>query len=162
MENVEVERKFLVPTLDGVWPSYHQPDARDGTPIVQGFLHKAKGRTVRIRLTSDHATLTLKGPREGSVRIEYEAEIDFDFGKELLALCEPNTVSKIRYPLISDHGFWAIDVFLDRNEGLIIAEAELEHPTSELRVPQWCGHEVTDDERFYNEYLAEHPYADWQ
>lgn len=129
--------------------------------MIQGFLFSARGRSLRIRLTLDQAILTLKGPREHSVRIEYEAEVDFEFGQHLIALCEPNTVSKIRYPLVSNSHLWSIDVFLDRNEGLVVAEVELEHPSSELTVPSWCGEEVTSDERYYNEYLAVNPYSEW-
>jgi len=27
--------------------------------------------------------------------------------------------------------------------------------------PDWCLEEVTNDDRYYNDYLAAHPYSTW-
>ena len=118
-------------------------------------------RSLRVRLTRDSATLALKGPREGALRIEYEEPISVELAEQLLYLAEPNVVSKIRFPVVAEDRLWAVDKFLDRNDGLTIAEVELTSLTEEIIVPSWCDMEVTTDERYYNEYLARHPYSAW-
>ena len=159
--NVEIERKFLVPRLDTVWPSYHIPDAASGTQIVQGYLIASENRSLRVRLTPDSAMLTLKGPREGPVRIELEDSLSQEMAEQLLALCNHPLVHKIRYPLVSGEHIWAIDVFQERNEGLVVAEVELGSPDETLVVPEWCGPEITDEPRYYNQALAEFPFDEW-
>ena len=117
--------------------------------------------SLRVRLTRDSASLTLKGPREGALRIEYEEAISVELGEQLLHMAEPNVVSKIRFPLVAEERLWAIDKFLDRNGGLTIAEVELTSLTEEVIIPTWCDVEVTTDDRYYNEYLARNPYDTW-
>ena len=161
MAHAEIERKFVVPDFARIWAGDTEPDAGSGTSIVQGYLIEKQHRSLRVRLTRDDAMLTLKGPRHVATRIEIEEPISLDLAQQLLAIAEPNVVTKIRYPLVSADRLWVIDRFQDRNDGLVIAEAELASPMEQLTVPSWCGHEVTDDERFYNEYLARHPYTTW-
>jgi len=60
---------------------------------------------------------------------------------------------------------WEIDIFHGSNEGLIIVEIELpceEYDLGDLSAKQWLGKEVTDDERYYNAYLAKNPYQNWR
>ena len=161
MASVEIERKFLVPSLENIWSDGQVPDADAATVISQGYLVDKQHRSLRIRLTPDAATLTLKGPREGAVRIEFEESLSTEFGEQLLRLAEPAVVSKIRYPLVSEGRLWAIDRFLDQNDGLVIAEVELTSTTEAITVPSWCGPEVTADDRYYNEYLARTPFTTW-
>ena len=129
--------------------------------ITQGYLISKRHRSLRVRITRDAASLTLKGPREGAVRIEYEDPISLELGEQLLRLAEPAVVSKIRYPLVAQNRIWAVDRFLDQNRGLVIAEVEIESPAARFEIPTWCGAEVTEDERYYNEYLAHTPFANW-
>ena len=161
MSNLEIERKFLVTNLDSVWGSHGVPSADAGTVITQGYIVEHPLRSLRVRLTRDSASLALKGPREGALRIEYEEPISVELGEQLLYLAEPNVVSKIRFPLVAEDRLWVIDKFLDRNSGLTIAEVELTALTEEIIVPSWCDIEVTTDERYYNEYLARNPYDAW-
>ena len=73
---VEIERKFLV-TGSG-W--------RDGqvTRICQGYLNRAKERTVRVRILGGKGFLTIKGINSGAARAEYEYEIPISHAEELL------------------------------------------------------------------------------
>ena len=159
--NLEIERKFLVTDFESVWGSHGVPDADGGTVMSQGYLVEHALRSLRVRLTRDSASLALKGPREGALRIEYEEPISLELGEQLLHLAEPNVVSKIRFPLVAEGRLWVIDNFLDHNSGLTIAEVELTSLTEHVVVPSWCSTEVTTDERYYNEYLARNPYVTW-
>ena len=162
MSNLEIERKFLVTGFESIWGSHGVPSADAGTLITQGYLVEHTRRSLRVRLTRDSASLALKGPRNGALRIEYEEPISLELAEQLLYLAEPNVVSKIRFPLVAEDRLWAIDKFLDRNSGLTIAEVELTAPADQVIVPRWCGSEVTHDERYYNEFLARNPYDTWR
>lgn len=85
MENVEIERKFLVVDYRIIDDTSSSMGESLGTPIVQGYLDgSTSDRSVRVRVTADQATLTLKGPREGAIRIEYETGLPLEFGLQLL------------------------------------------------------------------------------
>ena len=162
VSNLEIERKFLVTDFESVWGSHGVPSTDAGTVITQGYIVEHTHRSLRVRLTRDSASIALKGPREGALRIEFEEPISIELGEQLLYLAEPNVVSKIRFPVVAENRLWVIDKFLDRNSGLTIAEVEVTAPTDQVTVPRWCGTEVTQDERYYNEFLARHPYDTWQ
>lgn len=151
----EIERKFLVRDRSVIV-------GLSGTSMAQGYLIGGTGGSVRIRLTdSEVAILTVKSPRVGAERDEYESELNWPLGNHLLRLCEPNVITKMRYPRFENNVMWAIDVFQDANANLMLAEVELDNRNASLQVPRWLGREVTDDDRFYNEYLANHPYETW-
>jgi len=151
----EIERKFLV---------RESPVTSEtpGTGLVQGYLPLGSDAlSVRVRLTPDAGYLTIKGPREGRIRSELECEIPLDMCEILVGLCGERLVTKTRYPIFSGGRVWVVDIFQDRNSGLVLAEIELSDPLEEFVLPSWCGREVTDDERYYNPYLASTPYCDW-
>jgi adenylate cyclase len=77
----ETEKKFL---LTG---AFEEPES--GHQIRQGYLNRAKERTVRVRTVDDEAFLTIKGvPVEGT-NPEYEYSIPPDQANEMLeGLCE--------------------------------------------------------------------------
>ena len=54
-----------------------------------------------------------------------------------------------------------VDEFAGDNEGLVVAEIELEREDEVYIKPDFLGREVTGDERFYNKYLSIHPYNSW-
>lgn len=152
---IEIERKFLVrrrPDLAGV----------SGNPMVQGYLRADAGGSVRVRISGTAAYLTVKGPSRDGARLEFEYPVPPDDAREMLAaVAIGQVVEKVRY-CIDHQGFtWELDVFGGRNEGLMIAEVELDDPAAQPPLPDWVGREVTDDARYYNAYLARHSYADW-
>jgi adenylate cyclase len=67
-------------------------------------------------------------------------------------------VAKVRYKIIHHEWIWDVDEFLDENEGLIMAEIELENEADEFDLPEWISEEVTGDTRYYNTNLAFNPY----
>jgi len=136
---IEIERKFLVKNLDFIKESSHKKS------IEQGYLSKDPNRTVRVRIEEEKAFLTIKGKSfdNGTSRIEIEIEISIKDARELMKLCLSSPIKKIRY-LINKNGFiFEVDVFKNNNEGLIIAELELNSEKSEFPKPDWLGEEVT-------------------
>jgi adenylate cyclase len=42
-----------------------------------------------------------------------------------------------------------------------MAEIELDSESETFALPPWAGEEVTVDNRYFNSYLAQHPYSTW-
>lgn len=153
----EIERKFLVKNLDFL-------DASTGClQIKQGYLCSAPERTVRIRIQDLLAFITIKGISDASgvSRYEWEKKLKMAEALELFALCEPGSIEKQRILVPVGKHCYEVDMFLGANAGLILAEIELTHRDEKFEKPQWLGEEVTGDHRYYNSYLAKHPYSTW-
>lgn len=153
---LEIERKFLL--KDGSWRQ--QADA--GTRFRQGYLIGAKQASVRVRIEGDQAFLNIKSMTLGVMRHEYQYPVPVSEANELLdTLCEKPLVDKTRYRVhYADHE-WEIDVFSGVNEGLVVAEVELQSEQEAVTLPPWVGFEVSDDPRYYNVNLVKHPYTTW-
>ena len=151
---LEVERKFLV-TRDE-WRK------ADGTALRQGYLSTHPERTVRVRIEGDKATIAVKGLTRGATRSEYEYDIPLEEAAELLRLCEPPLIEKVRRRLEHDGLVWEVDEFLGDNRGLVVAEVELDREDRPFTKPPWVGEEVTHDPRFYNANLVAKPFTKWQ
>ena len=151
----EIERKFLV--TEGPWR-----DAAVET-YRQGYLSTVKERTVRVRTINDKAYLTVKGISVGASRLEFEYEIPAEEAREMLDnLCEKPLIEKSRYKFDHCGLTWEVDVFFGDNEGLIVAEVELQSENQVFEKPQWVTEEVTSDPRYYNANLIKNPYSSWQ
>lgn len=153
----EIERKFLVTSTDFISESTTQ------FRIVQGYLNSNPERTVRVRIKGDKGFLTIKGKgnESGISRFEWEKEIDILEAEALLLLCEKGTIDKIRYEVPVGNHTYEVDVFAGENEGLIVAEIELQSENESFEKPNWLGKEVTSDERYYNAYLSNNPFKSW-
>ena len=154
---IEIERKFLVKSLD------FKKQASKQTPIIQGFLNTHKARTVRIRIKGNKAYITVKGQssNDGLARFEWEKEIKKTEAQALLKICEPGVINKTRYEVKLNNHIFEIDEFYGDNNGLIIAEIELQSKTEVFEKPNWLGDEVTGDVKYYNSQLSKHPYQKW-
>lgn len=155
----EIERKFLI--LDT--PDFRKEAFRK-TRIVQGFLNSAAERTVRVRIRGEQGYLTVKGKSssDGLTRYEWEKEITVEDAQDLLKLCEPGIIEKIRYEIRAGNHIFEADEFLGENEGLLMAEIELHDPSEEFVKPQWLGEEVTGITKYYNSYLSKFPFKEWK
>jgi len=151
---LEIERKFLV--------SGDEWRKAEGIVFRQGFLSTQKERTVRVRVGDNSAQLTVKGITRGAVRSEYEYDIPLADAGELLLLCEQPLIEKIRRRIEYGGLIWEVDEFLGENEGLVVAEVELDREDQPLAKPAWVGDEVTHDPRYYNANLIAHPFKRWQ
>lgn len=147
---MEIERKFLV---QGDFIAL----ATSQTSIAQGYLSSVPERTVRVRIRDEKGFLTIKGKsnESGMSRYEWEKEITLQEAKELLPLCEPGVIEKVRYLVPEASGlFFEVDVFSGRHDGLVLAEIELPDESTPFDAPSWLGQEVTGDVRYYNSYLS--------
>ncbi|MCC9042022.1 CYTH domain-containing protein [Myroides sp. M-43] len=154
---IEIERKFLVNSLDFIKQSYKHHK------ITQGYLNSHPERTVRIRLKDELAFITIKGKSNdtGTSRLEWEKQIDFNEANQLINLCEDYVISKTRYLIKSGIHTFEVDVFHGDNEGLILAEIELSSETEAYNKSNWLGEEVTGDIKYYNSYIANNPFKNW-
>lgn len=159
MKNYEIERKFLV-------AGDFRSEAYNVTHISQGYILQGNGKTVRVRIRGEKGYLTIKGPSgaAGISRFEWEREITLDDAQALMALCEPSIIEKDRYLVKSPDGrhIFEVDVFHGDNEGLVMAEVELEAEDEAFAHPAWLGREVTGDRRFYNGHLRQNPFKNWK
>lgn len=153
----EIERKFLVLNNDFIAKSY------DNDIIKQGYLSSDPDRSVRVRLKGESAYLTIKGKTSGDgiSRYEWEREIRVSDAEELLLLCEPGIIEKVRYYVLVEENVFEVDIFWGDNNGLIVAELELNDEKEQFSRPEWLGEEITGDERYYNSALAKNPYKTW-
>lgn len=151
----EIERKFLVKN-----DSYQNLGM--GIYYHQGYLNASAERVVRVRVIGKKAFLTVKGLVSNVTRLEYEYEIPGADAQEMLEkLCIQPTIEKYRYHIDFEGFVWEVDVFLGENEGLVVAEIELEHEEQHFKKPDWIGEEVTNDRRYYNACLVSHPFKKW-
>ncbi|MES2411532.1 MAG: CYTH domain-containing protein [Bacteroidota bacterium] len=154
---VEIERKFLVLSNDFLQEAFVKKR------IVQAYLNSDPERTVRIRIKDGKGFLTIKGKGNstGATRLEWETEISLPEAEKLLMICESGTIDKNRYEVKVGKHIYEVDIFTRENEGLIIAEIELQSEDESFEKPSWLGEEVTNDERFYNAYLSKRPFKSW-
>lgn len=171
----EFERKFVVHELPALAASDPSPAL-----IVQAYVFAADGYAVRIRVqgpapTDPHrtpgelvealgdeaiGTMTAKGPAAGGTRYEAERELDPMVAGQIVRRAD-HVVAKIRYSVWLGEDGWVLDRFLGANAPLVLAEVERGGPVVDLAIPEFCATEVSEDDRFRNEYLAHHPFSAW-
>lgn len=154
---IETERKFLVVS------DTYKKEAFSKKRIIQGYLSSNPERTVRVRIKENKAYLTIKGSSNasGMSRFEWEKEIAVAEAKNLLLLCEKGVIDKTRFEVKVGNHIYEVDEFYGENEGLEMAEIELQSETELFEKPEWLGEEVTNDKRYYNSYLSKNPFKDW-
>jgi adenylate cyclase len=153
----EIERKFLV-KADTDIDALGKP-----TRIVQGYLSSIKERTVRVRVKGDKGFLTIKGigNASGASRYEFEKEISVQEAQDLLSICEPGVIDKTRTNVALGNHTYEVDKFYGENEGLTVAEIELNTEDEKFEKPSWLGDEVTGEVKYYNSMLMKAPFNTW-
>lgn len=152
---LEIERKFLV--------NNDAYKSSSGVHIQQGYLLGSEEMSIRIRIMEDAACLAIKGSTISATRQEFEYPIPITDAREMINdLCEEPLIDKHRYVVDYKGNTWDVDEFHGPNEGLVIAEIELESEDQSFEKPEWIGEEVTGDERYYNMNLVRNPYKDWK
>ncbi|MGB2446020.1 MAG: CYTH domain-containing protein, partial [Schleiferiaceae bacterium] len=117
---------------------------------------------VRIRTSDQSAFLTIKGKTTGISRVEFEYEVPMEEALELIKLSANAPIEKTRHIVKSDGHVWEIDVFEGANHGLVLAEVELQSEDEQIVLPSWIGIEVSDDPRYFNSYLSQNPFNEWE
>lgn len=152
---LEIERKFLI-------DSNVLPVLTDGMHIKQGYIQTADKTVVRVRIKDQEAYLTIKGGNQGIKRLEFEYPIPIEDAHQMIDnLCSKNIIDKTRYEVKIENHMWEIDIFHGENEGLIIAEVELDDENEDLLIPSWVFQEVSNDAKYYNSNLIANPYSKW-
>lgn len=155
MATTEIERKFLVTDLG--WKRHSQ-----GRRYRQAYLSTDSQRVVRVRVVDDDAWLTIKGQTSGISRLEFEYAIPVKDAEVMLqSLCHQPIIDKTRYLFKHGDHTWEIDEFHGANEGLVVAEIELDSEDEHFERPGWLGKEVSGDSRYFNSSLVAHPYREW-
>lgn len=114
-----------------------------------------KQKVLRIRSVDEKLFLTLKidiGIKGSQVEVESTLSLT-----EFILL-QQYSISKIIKERSIVHFYgkkFEIDVFKDKNEGLILIEVELDDINEKIHLPSWVGEEVTGNVNYYNSVLAE-------
>lgn len=153
----EIERKFLVKS------NAFKAESFENTMIIQGFLSTAPERTVRVRIKDDKGFITVKGisNESGTSRYEWEKEISTEDAKDLLKISEPGVIEKTRFHVKSGNHIFEVDEFYGTNEGLVVAEIELDSEDQSFLKPAWLGEEVTGQIKYFNSMLMKTPFKNW-
>ena len=154
---LEIERKFLVTDDSYKAMAFHSDR------IAQGYLCREGGNSARVRVRGDKGYLTIKGPSMdgGLSRFEWEKEIPADEAWELLKLCHGGIIDKTRHLVKCGKHTFEVDEFHGDNDGLVVAEVELESADETFERPPFLGKEVTGDKRYYNSSLTRFPFKCW-
>ncbi len=147
--SLEIERKFLVDAKKVV-----KLKLTGGERISQGYLSTDPNKVVRVRIKKNSGFLTIKSANIGIVRKEFEYEIPVEDAEEILKLCAPNILSKVRYKVEYAGHVWEVDIFEGKNAGLIIAEVEINSLDEFVKIPDWVGEEVSNNPRYFNSNLV--------
>jgi len=153
---LEIERKFLLLSED--WRA-----ATSGSPVRmrQGYLQRSGEAIVRVRVAGERAFLTIKGKTCGISRSEFEYEIPAADAEELLRIADGPLIDKTRHYAPVDGHTFEIDEFHGDNQGLVVAELELESEEQTFPRPAWLGEDVSSDPRYRNAWLSLQPYQSW-
>jgi adenylate cyclase len=165
--SVRLDGASIVVTQDDIELAFAVPEG-DAIAMARDFQPDASGRldpgacTPRIRVAGDVGYLTLKTKTVGISRSEYEYEIPKIQALALLDLvCDRPQIEKYRCKIAIGDRVWEVDEFLGGNAGLVVAEVELESADQAIELPDWVGEEVSDDQRYFNSYLAKCPFTTW-
>lgn len=141
----EIERKFLVTG------EFRHLSVKEFN-IIQTYLTIDSSKSIRLRIKGERAFLTVKSRigKQSITRNEWEFQIPLSDAEEMLKVCLPGKIVKTRYLVPSGKHTFEVDVFHDKNEGLVIAEIELTKEDESFERPEWIGEEVTGRPEYYN------------
>jgi adenylate cyclase len=153
----EIERKYLVKY--DLWNALAKTK---GEYYRQGYIVNEITKTVRVRATENHGFITIKGKTDNpAIKPEYEYQIPKSEAMELLDSFTKNNIEKIRYKIDYHGHVWEVDVFHGDNEGLIVAEIELNSLEELYKIPDWIDREVTHEDKYFNANLSKNPFKNW-
>ena len=151
---LEIERKFLVISED------YQQNSKS-VYIKQAYLSADENMAIRVRIEKNQATINIKSKKSERVNHEYEYIIPMDEAISLIKMSPYPIITKTRYVVEYEGKAWEVDKFHADNDGLTVAEIELDNENEEFGMPPWLGEEVTADYRYLNSNLAVNPFSKW-
>ena len=152
---LEIERKYLI-------ISNEYRNNSTFTKITQAYLSISDKMAIRIRINGLQASLAIKSKVSERINREYEYNIPIDEARSLMNLDSLPMINKVRYQVEYESHIWEVDEFHGKNDGLVIAEIELEDEYEEFKEPPWLGKEVTADTKYLNSNLAVNPFKEWR
>lgn len=153
---IEIEKKFLIRHIPFDQVEYSHK-------ITQGYILSDQKKVIRVREKNDEFFIAIKGNNSGISRLEFEYKIPREDAKDLFQnFCEIGVIKKTRHYVHFRKHLWEIDEFHDQNEGLIVAEIELNSENEKFYLPNWIFKEVTTQSKYYNMNLIKNPYCNWK
>ena len=153
---IEIEKKFLIKHIPFNQVEYSHK-------ITQGYILSDQKKVIRVRQKNDEFFITIKGNNGSISRLEFEYKIPGEDANDLFQnFCEKGVIKKTRHYVHFKKHLWEIDEFHDQNEGLIVAEIELNSENEKFQIPNWILKEVTTQSKYYNMNLIKNPYCDWK
>ena len=156
MENIEIERKFLVKEIPDKLDTFERID------MTQGYLNT--NPVVRIRKENDDYVLTYKGSGLLS-RSEYNLLLDEESFNHLIKKCDGIIISKSRYKIPLKNNLIAeLDIFKGDLDSLKLVEVEFNsvEEADNFIPPEWFGEDVTTDSRYHNSYISKYGLLKWR
>ena len=156
MENIEIERKFLVKEIPDKLDTFERID------MTQGYLNT--NPVVRIRKENDDYVLTYKGSGLLS-RSEYNLPLNEESFNHLIKKCDGIIISKSRYKIPLKNNLIAeLDIFKGDLDSLKLVEVEFDSvkEADNFIPPEWFGADVTTDGRYHNSYISKHGLLKWR
>jgi adenylate cyclase len=152
----EIERKFLVTSES--WRTTVTRQMR----LRQAYLTSDGRASIRVRIVDNRdAALTIKSRSAELRRLELEYSVPVLEAEAMIPLRRGSVIEKVRHHVPFGGLTWEVDVFAGENEGLIIAEVELDYEHQHVELPSWVGSEVTNLGPYYNGSLAQRPFCTW-
>ena len=149
----EIERKFLV--RGDAWRKGTKP-----MECAQGYLAAGPPVSVRVRIMDGRAILNIKTATLSLTRAEYEYDIPMNDAREMIDnLCEGSVIKKSRHLIPFAGNTWEVDEFHGENDGLVVAEIELDAEDAPFEKPPWVGEEVSHAPRYQTPPLTQDPYC---
>ena len=156
MENIEIERKFLVKKIPDNLDTYERID------MIQGYLNTDP--VVRVRKENDDYVLTYKGSGLLS-HSEYNLPLNKEAFDHLLKKCDGIIISKSRYKIPIENNLTAeLDIFKGDLDSLKLVEVEFDsvEEADNFTPPEWFGEDVTTDGRYHNSYISKYGLLKWR
>ena len=151
---IEIERKFLVVSND------YKLSAK-ALSIKQAYLSINENMAIRIRIEEIRASINIKSKKSERINNEFEYVVPLDEAQSLMNMSSYPIIKKTRYVLDYKSKTWEVDEFHGDNDGLVVAEIELDDENEVFEFPSWLGDEITADYRYLNSNLARKPFSSW-
>ena len=128
---------------------------------MQAYLTIKNHLAIRVRIEGRNASLAIKSKVSERVNREYEYSIPLDEAQSMIKLSKHSVITKTRYLVDFKRHTWEVDEFHGENEGLVVAEIELDDENEIFEKPDWLDNEVTSDYRYLNSNLSKSSYKTW-